>query len=694
MNYSKNFKRRIQILLFVLVLLGLLAVTTIGSMGLLASRNLTNSIDALGQNSLLLTEGNLGLSNTIAAFLDRQESIASANDLDSLQQVPDKTPLESAFEDQFETLATKLTGWPKEDSDTFFNSFTEFTDQDSELITKKETLIETEQILEDQAFEIQSISARIKINADTLANLVASYKEDGDKKKGKGLFWGMSSQRREAKEISDLLVDKNNDTDNKKSIISLYVSGLERATQKVLLASDENDIDFIQHDQLKTIREELSTMLKDLADSNVDIENFQVLTQQMQGDFNNLIALLESDQGSLINNKKQLLIEQQNFAKLQKTLESSRNSLLEHLEALSKSGDQLAKRTKSRADAVAKRTQNLIVAIGAIVLLIFMLFGNAIARRIRVMAETIEAHSVEMEKANAIIQEAHEDLQEANSFITESINYASHIQQSILPPPNALNSCTQDHFVLWQPKDIVGGDIYWCRPWGNGYLIILADCTGHGVPGALMTILTKAAVDNALLKVIPGNVSELVNSVHQHIQAELRQDSASTANQTTGSNDGLDLGVCYFDNTTLTYCGARQSLLCIDHNNHMEEYRGNKQSIGYRDIPFELTFTEHQIPLAELKSCYLISDGYIDQIGGEKAISFGKKRLYKALESWTEQPMEQQYEAFVQTLAEYQGDQERRDDVTVIGFAPLASIATDQPHSSQSEEHNAGHSGR
>lgn len=675
MTHSKTFKGRIQLLLLLLVLLGLLATTILGAVGLATADKLKASIDALGKNSQLLTEGNLGLSNTIASYLDRQESIASAADVKALEEVPDKTHLETAFQDQFSTLRNNLTGWSSSESDAFLNAYADFNEGDEQLIHKKQSVITNNLQLDNIAFEIQSVAARLRINADTLTNLVANYQQQGDKDKGKGLFWGLSSKRQAAKEVSDLLLDKNSNGDDAKSVMGLYLTGLEKAAQRVVLASGTEDLDYIKHDLITPLKNDLSTMITEILETKVEIENYEASTKQLRNDFELLSRLLDGDKNSLVAVKLQLMEAETSLSQLLEQLEESRAALLNHLDELSRSGDALAERTKLKADQVAKRARDLIITIGSLVLLSLLLFGNAIARRIRTMAEQIESHSEEMAAANERINQAHGELQEANQLITESINYASRIQQSILSSEDHLNACTKEHFTLWQPKDIVGGDIYWCRPWGNGYLMLLVDCTGHGVPGAFMTILTKAALDSALTQVIPGHLSDLISHIHQNIQHQLHNNSSEKDD--SYANDGLDLAACYLEpnSDALTFAGARQSLIYLSTDGEIHEIKGDKSSLGYQDLPSHIQCQEHQIPYNELKACYLVSDGFIDQVGGEKSISFGKKRLFSSLASLTSLTLEDQGHVLNSALLDYQGEAERRDDVTVIAFVPKTIMA-------------------
>jgi len=262
-------------------------------------------------------------------------------------------------------------------------------------------------------------------------------------------------------------------------------------------------------------------------------------------------------------------------------------------------------------------------------------------------------------------KEAEEQLTEAFSVITSSIQYASRIQRSVLPQEDSLSELFSDYFVLWQPRDVVGGDIYWNRTWGDGHLIILADCTGHGVPGAFMTLISTGALDRALDEIKPTKVGDLVQRIHQMVQVVLKQHEDFGE-----SDDGLELGAVYIDPTkeNLRFSGARFELFTV-FDGAVTDVKGTKKGIGYKGIPFDQKYEETDIPVQDGFSFYLTSDGLLDQIGGEKRRMFGKKRFRLLLEEIHTLPMTEQKHRIESALAAYQGIESRRDDVSVIGFS-------------------------
>lgn len=259
---------------------------------------------------------------------------------------------------------------------------------------------------------------------------------------------------------------------------------------------------------------------------------------------------------------------------------------------------------------------------------------------------------------------AETELQDAYSTISSSINYAARIQRSILPVQAALNDFTRDHFIIWEPRDQVGGDIYWCRPWGLGFLVICADCTGHGVPGAFMTLISSAALDRAQETVVPGRAGQLISRIHQLVQINLKQNLKEGE-----SDDGLELGVCYVnkEESQMTFAGARFSLFTSDANG-ITETKGDRSGVGYRSVSLSQQFIDHSIALTPGAHYYMATDGLIDQVGGKRRRMFGKKRFSNLLWEIRDQSMIEQKESICNALLDYQGSENRRDDVSMIGF--------------------------
>ncbi|OSM06937.1 FIST N-terminal domain-containing protein [Magnetofaba australis] len=294
-----------------------------------------------------------------------------------------------------------------------------------------------------------------------------------------------------------------------------------------------------------------------------------------------------------------------------------------------------------------------------------------LARRVAILESKLarsERHRLLLEQlkdqTDALHQNVIGELEETNRIILESIRYASRIQRAILPDPAFFHQTFADHLILWEPRDLVGGDIYWHRPWGDGHLMVLGDCTGHGIPGAFMTLITNGALDRAIKEVAPGQTQRLMADMHRIVQRVLKQDLAQGE-----SDDGMELGMLYLQPSSrrIIFSGARFPVFILS-GGEVKEIKGDKRGIGYRGIPYDQAFTAHELSVAEGSALYLTSDGLIDQIGGEKNRSFGKKRFTQLLLDIADLPMAQQKVRLQEALAAWQGPNTRRDDVSVIGF--------------------------
>lgn len=265
------------------------------------------------------------------------------------------------------------------------------------------------------------------------------------------------------------------------------------------------------------------------------------------------------------------------------------------------------------------------------------------------------------------MRQAQRNLSSAYGIISGSIDYASNIQRSILPREEQFTSSFKEHFIVWEPRDRVGGDIYWHHKWGNGTLVVLADCTGHGVPGAFMSIIATSALENALDEVPIGDTGGLLKRMHQRVQTTLRQ-----GEPTGTSDDGLELGAIYLEpgRKALIFAGARFSCFYIDPAAKEEavEVKGDRSGIGFRAIPSDQVFRNRTIEVIPNRAFYLTSDGMIDQVGGPRRRSYGKKRFRDLIRTIGKTPMSEQKHLILKELQAYQGRETRRDDLSVIGI--------------------------
>jgi serine phosphatase RsbU (regulator of sigma subunit)/PAS domain-containing protein len=254
----------------------------------------------------------------------------------------------------------------------------------------------------------------------------------------------------------------------------------------------------------------------------------------------------------------------------------------------------------------------------------------------------------------------------ANRLILDSLRYASRIQSAVLPPRDAFTAATADHFLLWEPRDIVGGDFFWFRRGQEGCLVLVGDCTGHGVPGAFMTLIVTGLLDR-IARDLPPEPGRLLSNLHRELQGLLGQ------NEGVGqTDDGLDAGLCFLskDGGKLIFAGARFGLWQA-RDGEVKEVKGERIGLGYRRVPANSTFSDITLDVAANDRFYLTTDGLIGQIGDARAHSFGKRRFAQFITQYHAHSMAEQKETLSRLFAHHQGRQPRRDDVMVLGFTPL-----------------------
>ena len=253
-------------------------------------------------------------------------------------------------------------------------------------------------------------------------------------------------------------------------------------------------------------------------------------------------------------------------------------------------------------------------------------------------------------------------VEEKNKEILDSIHYASYLQRAILPSEEALSSFFKESFVLYQPKDIVAGDFYWIEPVENGHIIVVADCTGHGVAGALLSMLGISLLNHLVRDKNITQPAELLN--------QLRIEVSRTLNQAeTHAAEGMDIAICHINCSAkkITFAGAYRPLVYIS-GNELKTLSGNKIVIGGNNISPQQEFVNQNISFDDAATLYLFTDGYADQFGGEKNKKLMSGKLKELLFEKHNLPMKEQLTFFSDYFKKWQGKNDQVDDVLLLGF--------------------------
>lgn len=259
----------------------------------------------------------------------------------------------------------------------------------------------------------------------------------------------------------------------------------------------------------------------------------------------------------------------------------------------------------------------------------------------------------ELLKANEIIQKQYEE-------ISASIRYAKRIQTVILPATKLVKNYLNDSFILYLPKDVVAGDFYWMENKDDFIIFAVADCTGHGVPGAMMSVVCNNMLNRSVREFDLIQPSQILDKVGELLMLEFDSEE--------DFQDGMDISLCVLNTKSgeLEWAGANHPLWIVkSHDNEILEIKGDKQAIDR--YPNVSPFTNHEVKLSKGDQIYLFTDGYRDQFGGERDKKFMRKKFKELVVKAAESPMQNQRTIFLDNFMSWKGDYEQIDDVCIIG---------------------------
>jgi len=305
----------------------------------------------------------------------------------------------------------------------------------------------------------------------------------------------------------------------------------------------------------------------------------------------------------------------------------------------------------------------MLVATVAIISCVLIQSRYSLTKKEIIARLALAASNKELAHKNDIIEEKNKD-------ITDSINYAKKIQEAILPPLELKEKLFPESFILFQPRDIVSGDFYWFTEKNGKKLIAACDCTGHGVPGAFMSMIGNAFLNQIVNEKGCTKPSEILNQLRDLIIAALKQKGSSGENQ-----DGMDISLLMVDekNGVVEYAGANNPLWVVKNEKTeegvlvptMTETKADKQPIGIYS-GHAAPFTNHEFKLNKGDSFYLFTDGFADQMGGTTGKKFKYKTFKDLVLTTHEKPSKEQEEVFRKTLKEWKGVFDQTDDILVI----------------------------
>ena len=292
--------------------------------------------------------------------------------------------------------------------------------------------------------------------------------------------------------------------------------------------------------------------------------------------------------------------------------------------------------------------------------------------KLRLEANLRKSLANQLERQKQVANEAKIELEEKHRNLISSLNYAARIQQTILPTDDAVKHVFPGSYIFWRPQFIVGGDAYFMRqpPAEEGAVFGVYDCTGHGVPGAFMTLLAERALDAGVeASGSEGNrqnrAGEILAYVDEFIRAEVNASDGTT------SNDGMDAFLLDYRPGGNSFYASANFKVFAQIDSDFIELESDESSIGYRMEPGEerSEFKTRTLDLSDTESLVIVSDGILDQKGGAKGLSLGRRRLLNLLEGAIikdSSPRRLDGAHLMSSIEDYQGDEEQRDDMTLI----------------------------
>ncbi len=310
-----------------------------------------------------------------------------------------------------------------------------------------------------------------------------------------------------------------------------------------------------------------------------------------------------------------------------------------------------------------------IVEGNAITIISYSIIGIYSYIKIRTANKKILKQNEIIEEKNGALQNANNQIAEKNQNITDSINYAKRIQQSFLTSEKVINDILKEHFILFKPRDIVSGDFYLAFDLPDRTIIVCADCTGHGIPGAFMSLIGVSILNEISRSQTVLQTSKILDELRNKIIEALNPDKSET-----GGKDGMDISLISIfkesknDEVKINFSGANNSMYLATQINgavELTEFKGDKQPVGYQTIMSP--FTQKEIIARKGDIIYLFTDGYADQFGGSKGKKFMSKQLKHQITFIYHLPMDQQKTYLDDMFKNWHGNLEQVDDVTVIG---------------------------
>jgi serine phosphatase RsbU (regulator of sigma subunit) len=462
--------------------------------------------------------------------------------------------------------------------------------------------------------------------------------------------------------------------DDWKELVSSYHKDLQQEKAKNRALTEEVDA---LTAEVNKLGKEINVRSKQLKVIQMRIERQLRELQSMEQE----VALKAAELGSA---QAEVRAMEDEVAKKEAAIDAAELQLNEQREELTALVDNYHEVEAQMSDALKLLNNQRIVIYGMVVIAFIFLLLSGVAyynfRKQRQHAKVIAAQKKQVETQRDEITEKSIQLEEKNREITDSITYAKRIQDAILPPSSMVDEYLNENFILYKPKDIVAGDFYWLEPINNQVYFAAADCTGHGVPGAMVSVLCNNGLNRSVREFGLRRPGEILSKTRELVIAEFEKSEEEV-------KDGMDIAFCAFDREkyTLEFAGAQNPLWVISKRPslgegveqrsaysiesvpdvYLHEIKADKEPIG--KYASSTPFSNHKVQLEKGDVIYLFSDGYADQFGGDKGKKFKYRAFKDLLLTLHKLPMEEQHQHIEERFETWRGDLEQIDDVCVMG---------------------------
>ena len=461
----------------------------------------------------------------------------------------------------------------------------------------------------------------------------------------------------ETKKWKSVFDKLNASVQNQKKEVTLSKEELEQIVDKY---SEQNTAISEQKQSIEKQMKDLALQLKEIETQkqNINEQNQQIAKQSAEiTEQEDKLKLVSTD---LKKTSFENSLQQNELARKKRELAAQQSRSREQAEILDLQKKDIAAQSEKLILQLNQiNTQKIILWLVLAIFLVIVFFVCMLLksfRKIRKVNAVLEVQKQEISEQKHLVEEKHKE-------ITDSINYAERIQRSFLASKDLLDEHLKQYFVFFQPKDVVSGDFYWAGKTAAGnFVLVTADSTGHGVPGAIMSILNISSLEKAIHAGV-SEAAEILNHTRSNIIERLKKDGSAE-----GGKDGMDCSLLCLDLNAkkMTYAAAHNPVWII-RERQLIELAPDNMPVGKHDRDSQ-SFTQSSLELREGDVVYTLTDGYPDQFGGLKGKKFMYKKLKELLLSISNLSMEEQKQMLSQTLSDWKGNLEQVDDICVLGF--------------------------